>query len=191
MPTSKGMARVHVQLDEASAGLLVLGHGAGGGVDSPDLRAARDAGLDSGMAVALVEQPYRVAGRRVPPPIAAAAQAWVEVVQHLRERFADGVLVAGGRSFGGRVACRSAVEVGADAVLCLAFPLVSPKGADRGPELYGVRLPVLVVQGERDPFGLPEEGEGRTVVVVQGTHTLNKDGDRISRVVSEWLRECL
>jgi uncharacterized protein len=171
---------------------LVLGHGAGGGVNSSDLVAARDAALALGVSVALVEQPYRVAGRRSPAPAPQLDAAWRAVVAYLRAREFEGLrLVVGGRSSGARVACRSAGDAGAAAVLCLAFPLHPPGRADdpsksRLPELAAVTVPVLVVQGERDPFGIPPPGPGRQVVLVSGTHSLRSTG-AISKVVGDWL----
>lgn len=152
--TAVGTARVHLH-DAAGGGwLLALGHGAGGGVDAPDLVAARDAALDLGWRVALVEQPWRVRGRKVaeaPPRLDAA---WVDVLAALP---AD-LLVVGGRSAGARVACRTADQVGAAAVLCLAFPLHPPGRPERSRlgELEAVTVPLLVVQGSRDAFGVPE-----------------------------------
>jgi predicted alpha/beta-hydrolase family hydrolase len=131
----------------------VLGHGAGGGVDALDLRAARDAAHEVGMRVALVEQPWRVRGKKVAEAPPRLDQAWVDVLAGL-----EGTpLVVGGRSAGARVACRTAAEVGADAVLCLAFPLHPPGRPERSrlAELTAVPVPVLVVQGDRDAFGVP------------------------------------
>ncbi|MHA6525122.1 alpha/beta hydrolase family protein [Tessaracoccus sp. G1721] len=189
MQTPKGQARAHLACpDGPDRGLLVLGHGAGGGVDTADLRAARSAGLGAGYVVALVEQPYRVAGRKAPPPIAAADAAWVAAVGELRALHPAGPLVVGGRSFGGRVACRTSMEVGADAVLCLAFPLVAPSGSDRSGELESVEVPVLIVQGRSDPFGMPGRAPGREVVEVEGNHSLRKDGAVIEGAIAAWLR---
>jgi uncharacterized protein len=182
---------VHAAASPARAA-LVLGHGAGGGVNSPDLVAARDAALSLGVSVGLVEQPYRVAGRRSPAPAAHLDAAWLAVVAHLRGREFEGLpLVVGGRSSGARVACRTAGEAGAAAVLCLAFPLHPPGRPDdpsksRLPELETPGVPVLVVQGERDPFGIPPPGPGRQVVLVPGTHSLRSTG-AISKVVGDWL----
>ena len=150
-------------------GLLVLGHGAGGGQGSaaPDLRAATDAAVSLGWAVDLVEQPWRVAGRRVaeaPPRLDAA---WAAVVAELGPH-PPRPLVLGGRSAGARVACRTAAALGADAVLALAFPLTSPRGRSREAELWSPDLPRLVVQGERDPFGVPSPSDGVRVHVVAG-----------------------
>lgn len=135
---------------------MVLGHGAGGGVESRDLRAVSRAVVRAGGAVVLVEQPWRVAGGRLAPRPAVLDLAWVEILSTLRPR---GPLVVGGRSAGARVACRTAGEVQADGVLCLAFPLHPPGRPERSraDELRSCPVPVLVVQGERDPFGRPEE----------------------------------
>lgn len=190
--TPRGLARARIEGSAGGAnGLVVLGHGAGGGVDSADLQAAARAGLASGFVVALVEQPYRVAGRKAPPPIAHADEAWRVIVADLRGRYPDGPLVVGGRSYGARVACRTASDVGADGVVCLAFPLVAPSGKDRSAELAAPECPVLVVQGRSDPFGMPKRRIGRRVVVVEGTHTLDKDTVRIERDIRSWLRDRL
>src|SRR5207247_446380 len=114
-----------------------------------------------GISVALIEQPYRVAGRRAPARAPQLDAAWITVVERLRERELAGLpLIVGGRSLGARVACRTAEATGAVAVLCLAFPLEPPRRAgepsrSRLPELEAVTVPTLVVQGERDPFGMP------------------------------------
>ena len=192
METPVGAARAHLHLvDEASAA-LVLGHGAGGGVESPDLVAARDAALEAVVSVVLVEQPYRVAGRRSPAPAHQLDTAWTSVLAQLREdALADLPVMCGGRSSGARVACRTAAEVGAAAVLCLAFPVHPPGRGDdptksRLSELDAVTVPTLVVQGERDPFGIPPEGPNRTVVLVPGTHSLRSTA-AIGAAVSDWL----
>lgn len=157
-------ARVHV--DRGECGLLVLGHGAGGGPDAPDLLAARDGALAAGFAVARVEQPWRVAGRRVAEPPPRLDQAWLAVIAGLT---CDGALVLGGRSSGARVACRTATRLGAHAVLALAFPLVPPgRATSRAHELAMPTVPRLVVQGSRDAFGLPASGDGVAVHVVAG-----------------------
>jgi hypothetical protein len=170
----------------------VLGHGAGGGVESPDLVAAKDAALAAGASVVLVEQPYRVAGRRSPAPAKQLDNAWRSVLEQLRQGELSGLtVISGGHSLGARVACRTAAEVGAVAVLCLAFPLHPPGRGDdptksRLPELDAVTVPTLVVQGERDPFGRPPEGPHRTVVLVPGTHSLRSTA-AIGDAVSDWL----
>ena len=163
----------------------MLGHGAGGGVESPDLTGAAAAARSAGLTVALVEQPYRVAGRRSPAPAAQLDAAWVPVVRRLDF---DVPLIAGGRSSGARVACRTAAELGAAAVLCVAFPLHPPGRPEKSrlDELEAVRVPVLVVQGERDPFGLPPPGPGREVVTIPGTHSL-RSSSAVEAAVSPWL----
>ena len=188
--TPHGPARVHLHpADEPMAG-LVLGHGAGGGVGSRDLVAATEAALAVGYSVALVEQPYRVAGRRSPAPARQLDAAWTAVVDHLRAGELRGLpLVAGGRSSGARVACRTAEATGAVAVLCLAFPLQPPRRStpSRLPELDGVTVPTLVVQGVNDAFGMPPAGPRRTVVQVAGDHSLRTDPGAVSAAVESWL----
>ena len=186
LETPHGIARVRLEQAESPSAALVLGHGAGGGIDSPDLKGAAGAARDAGLSVALVEQPYRVAGRRSPAPAAQLDAAWVSVVAQLP--FEGLALIAGGRSSGARVACRTAAEVGASAVLCLAFPVHPPGRPEKSrlAELDAVEVPTLFVQGERDPFGLPPPGPRRTVVTVAGTHSLRSSGT-IAAVVSDWL----
>src|SRR6188768_2097452 len=169
--TPHGPARAHVYSKRRASAALVLGHGAGGGVEARDLVTARDAALAEGFAVALVEQPYRVAGRRSPAPAKQLDAAWIAVVEYLREGpFAERPLVAGGRSLGARVVCRTAEATEAIGVLCLAFPLRPPRrtkpAPSRLPELDAVAVPTLVVQGENDPFGMPPAGPNRRVVPV-------------------------
>ena len=188
--THSGPARVQLDASQGARGALVLGHGAGGGVGSPDLVAAADAVRALGWTVALVEQPYRVAGRRSPPRAPQLDEAWLAVLARLRHRELAGLpLVAGGRSSGARVACRTALEGGAAGVLCLAFPLRPPgrpHAPSRLPELEAAGVPVLVVQGERDPYGIPPVAAGREVVLVPGTHTLRAAGP-IGEAVGRWL----
>jgi uncharacterized protein len=170
----------------------VLGHGAGGSVQTPDLLAAAEAANRAGLSIALVEQPYRVAGRRNQPPAKQLDAAWLSVIGQLKATdLADLPLVVGGRSAGARVACRTAEDAGAAAVLCLAFPVHPPGRADdptksRLPELEVVRVPVLVVQGESDPFGIPPEAPKRIVVLVPGGHAL-KNGRAVGEAVADWL----
>jgi predicted alpha/beta-hydrolase family hydrolase len=174
-------------------GAVALGHGAGGGIGSPDLLAARDGALAVGFTAALIEQPYRVAGRRSPAPPSQLDVAWIAAVTKLvTGPLRDLVLVVGGRSAGARVACRTAAELRASAVLCLAFPVHPPGRGDdptksRLPELEAVELPVLVVQGDADPFGMPPPGHRREVVRVPGTHAL-RDRDAVTAAVADWLR---
>jgi predicted alpha/beta-hydrolase family hydrolase len=186
LETPHGIARVRLEEARSASAALVLGHGAGGGIDSPDLKGAAGAARDAGLSVALVEQPYRVAGRRAPAPAGQLDAAWVSVVSQLP--FDGLALIAGGRSSGARVACRTAAEVGASAVLCLAFPVHPPGRPEKSrlAELDAVDVPTLVVQGERDPFGLPPPGPRRTVVTVAGTHSLRSSGT-IAAAVADWL----
>ena len=192
METPVGAARAHLHLVDEALAALVLGHGAGGGVESPDLVAAKDAALEAGVSVVLVEQPYRVAGRRSPAPAHQLDTAWTSVLAQLRDDVLAGLpVMCGGRSSGARVACRTTPEVGAAAVLCLAFPVHPPGRGDdpaksRLSELDAVTVPTLVVQGERDPFGIPPEGPNRTVVLVPGTHSLRSTA-AIGAAVSDWL----
>ena len=176
--TGVGTARVRraTPSGASSAPLLVLGHGAGGGVEAGDLQQVTAAALAAGFPVVLVDQPWRVAGRQVAPRPATLDAAWVEVLARLRSR---GPIVAGGRSAGARVACRTAAEVGAAGVLALAFPLHPPgrPEASRADELAGAGCPTLVIQGDRDPFGSAAEVAGRVpsvgvVEVVRGDHSL-------------------
>jgi len=198
--TGGGVARPELDGDGATARfLLVLTHGAGGGVEAPDLLAARDAGLLLGGMVARVIQPYRVRGARAPGSAVRQDAAWVEIVAALRSLAPDAPLIQGGRSNGARVACRTAAAVGAQAVIALAFPLCppgrssrcSPTGASRVAELHAARgggAMVLVVNGERDPFGIPDAQDAGRVVVVPGeTHALKGHRAAIVAAVTEWL----
>ena len=194
--TPHGPARVHMQTVDSPVAALVLGHGAGGGVQAPDLVATARAANDARFDVALVEQPYRVAGRRSPAPAAQLDAAWLAVITYLRERtLAKVPLVVGGRSAGARVACRTAPQAGAVAVLCLAFPVHPPGKADdssksRLSELEAVTVPVLVVQGESDPFGMPPAGRNRKVVRVPGNHSLRSTAP-VAAAVEDWLPEAI
>ena len=191
--TPSGPARAYLYAAEGAAGALVLGHGAGGGIEAPDLLAAKDAALAEGYAVALVEQPYRVAGRRSPATAKRLDEAWVTVVHELRSDQLDGLrLIVGGRSLGARVACRTVEQTSPEAVLCLAFPLLPPRRGEkppqsRLPELEAVEVPVLIVQGESDRFGMPPDGPSRQVVRVAGDHGLKADTDAVGQAVAGWL----
>jgi hypothetical protein len=192
--TPHGRAKAHLHPADEPRAALVLGHGAAGGVTSGDLVAATEAALSENMSVALVEQPYRVAGRRSPAPAHQLDACWTAVVEHLLARDLRGLpLVVGGRSLGARVACRTAAETGAVGVLCLAFPLQPPRRAagsaspSRLPELDAVTVPTLVVQGERDRFGMPPASSGRTVTQVPGDHGLKTDLDAVASAVRAWL----
>jgi uncharacterized protein len=195
--TPRGRANVHLYPVESPGAALVLGHGAGGGVTAGDLETVRDVALSEGLSVALVEQPYRVAGRRSPAPAHQLDEAWTAVLDELRaEKLAGLSLIAGGRSLGARVACRTAQATGASAVLCLAFPLQAPRrkatpGQSRLHELDDVTVPTLVVQGIRDPFGMPPPAGNRTVVQVAGDHSLRTDLPAVADAARKWLREVL
>ena len=190
--TPRGRARFRFHPPTGGATVLVLGHGAGGDVDAPDLTAVRDAVRDAGAGVALVTQPYRVAGRRAPAPAGHLDEAWTAVLAELRRRAppvrAGGV---GGRSSGARVACRTAVATGAAGVVALAFPLHPPGRPEktRLPELEAVTVPVLIVQGESDPFGMPPEAPGRTVVKLRGNHSLRSDVNGLREAVRAFLQQ--
>ena len=194
LDTPHGPARVHLQTADNATTALVLGHGAGGGVSSPDLMATTKAAIEEGITVALVEQPYRVAGRKSPAPAPQLDAAWISVLEQLQANQLQGLaIIAGGRSSGARVACRTADETGASGVLCLAFP-VHPPGKAGDPsksrlhELDAVGVPTLVVQGENDPFGLPPEGPHRIVITVPGNHSLRNTA-AIAAAVTPWLSE--
>ncbi|GAA4675401.1 alpha/beta hydrolase [Pseudonocardia yuanmonensis] len=225
VPTPHGPARVHVRRAPGAArGALLMGHGAGGGVDAPDLRAAARAGLDAGLHVVLVEQPYRVAGRRAPAPATQLDAAWEAVVGVLTgadesggragaagsDGSADGAaagsgaadvaglledlpLLFGGRSSGARVACRCAAAGGVVGIVCLAFPVHPPGRPEkhRMAEIDGVTVPVLVVQGESDPFGRPGPTATREVVLLPGDHSLRKDVPAVEKAVADWLARLL
>lgn len=188
--TPHGPAHVHLEASGHPPGLVVLGHGAGGGVGAPDLVRTEREARALGFATALVEQPYRVAGRRSPAPAKQLDAAWIAVVAALRDRgLAAGAVVTGGRSSGARVACRTASASAADAVLCLAFPEHPPGKPEksRQDELDAVEVPVLVVQGKSDPFGMPRGGPSTEVVAIAGNHSLKADLDAVGQAVSSWL----
>ncbi|MEV6207535.1 alpha/beta family hydrolase [Kitasatospora sp. NPDC051914] len=175
VPTPVGDARVTVYAEAGARGLLALGHGAGGGVEARDLQALAAALPPLGFSVALVEQPWRVAGKRIGPAPKTLDEAWLPVMAELA---GEGLpLVAGGRSAGARVACRTGAASGAVAVLALAFPLHPPGKPEksRAEELLHTGLPTLVVQGGADTFGTPGEFPGlpethRLVEVAHGSH---------------------
>ena len=196
--TPLGPARVLVDGSSADpAGTLVLGHGAGGGAGAPDLVAVSAAATDAGWRVLRVEQPWRVAGKRIAPAPPRLDEAWTAVLDRLRD---DGVLagplVLGGRSAGARVACRTATALGAAGVVALAFPLHPPGRPEksRAHELVGAGVPVLVVQGETDAFGGPEAVAavlaGRrdaSVHAVPGDHSLKANPALVAAAVLSWL----
>jgi uncharacterized protein len=149
--------------------------------------------LEERISVVLIEQPYLVAGRRGPAPAGQLDAAWVAAIDDLKAReLVPSPVLAGGRSAGARVACRTADAIGAVGVLCLAFPLHAPGragGATRLDELDAVAVPTLVVQGERDPFGMPPAGAHRSVVKVPGNHSLKTALDEVAAAVRTWLRD--
>ena len=191
--TSGGLARAEVDAVAAPKFLLVLTHGAGGGVTSADLMAARQAGLEVGGAVARVLQPYRVRGASAPGSPQRQDAAWLEVISALRERHPDVPLIQGGRSNGARVACRTAQAAEAVGVIALAFPLHPPGKAgmpekSRAAELRSAGVPVLVINGDRDPFGVPDPADADQLVVLEGeTHNLSGHRAAIVGAVGSWL----
>jgi uncharacterized protein len=195
--TGEGTARA--QVDRPPAGepafLLVLTHGAGGSPDSPDLLAVAGAALGLGGAVARVTQPYRVKGRRAPGSPDRQDAAWAEVIAALRPAAGPGLpLIQGGRSNGARLACRTARAVGARAVIALAFPLHPPgrPGQSRADELAAAGTDVLVLNGDRDPFGIPEaSGRTRVLVLAGETHALSRHPGETGRAAGAWLRNLL
>ncbi|MDX6690735.1 MAG: uncharacterized protein QOG15_2192 [Solirubrobacteraceae bacterium] len=192
--TPHGIAVVHLHPVAEPVGAMVLGHGAGGGVAARDLVRATKAAGGANVSVALVEQPYRVAGRRSPAPARQLDAAWTAVVGELARGPLAGVpLITGGRSSGARVACRTAQSTGAAGVLCLAFPLHPPGRPEktRQPELDDVTVPTLVVQGTSDPFGQPVGSSHCKVVLVAGNHSLTSDLDAVAAAVSGWLAQVL
>ena len=195
--TGGGPARAEVERPAIGepAFLLVLTHGAGADPGSPDVLAVAGAGLGLGGVVALVTQPYRVKGLRAPGSTDRQDAAWVEVIAALRTAVGAGLpLIQGGRSNGARVACRTARAVGALAVIALAFPLHPPGRPDksRAAELAAAGTDVLVVNGDRDPFGVPESTGRTQVVVLAGeSHPLSRRPGEAGRAVEAWLREVL
>jgi uncharacterized protein len=187
LDTPHGPARAHVHPVDDPRLAVVLGHGAGGGVAARDLVKATKAGNEAGATVVLVEQPYRVAGRRSPAPAPQLDAAWIATIEQLP---LDGLpLVTGGRSAGARVACRTAAQTNAKGVLCLAFPLHPPGRPEKSrlDELEQVDVPVLIVQGRSDPFGMPPAGPRREVVAVPGNHSLTGDLATLAQAVTDWL----
>jgi hypothetical protein len=194
--TSAGAGQADIDEPAATpaAFLLVLTHGAGGGTGSADLLAVRDAGLRLGAVVARVTQPYRVRGARAPGSVVAQDAAWREIITVLRDRYPGIPLVQGGRSNGARVACRTARAAGARAVVALAFPLHPPGRPERSrvAELRDAGTDVLVVNGARDPFGIPGRTDAARVVILPGeTHALSRSPAAVGEAVQDWLHEIL
>jgi predicted alpha/beta-hydrolase family hydrolase len=189
--TPSGPALVDLDEHDSPAFLLVMTHGANGGVDAPDLLAVRAVAVGLGGAVARVLQPFRVAGRRAPGPAAAQDDAWLAVVAALRARFGDVPLVQGGRSNGARVACRTAARASARGVVALAFPVRPPwnPAVTRLDELRHAGVEVVAVSGDRDPFGVPDPSAATSVRVLAGEgHDLARDPARVGDAVAAWLR---
>ncbi|MFB7720358.1 alpha/beta family hydrolase [Nocardia sp. NPDC056100] len=191
--TSAGPAEIDIArpAKKPPAFLLVLTHGSGGGVDAKDLLAVRDSALESGGAVVLVTQPYRVAGRRAPGKADVQDAAWLEIIAAVRKKFRGVPLIQGGRSNGARVACRTAVAAKAKGVVALSFPLHPPGKPEksRREELLDVGdIPVVVVNGARDPFGIPDPADATEVKVIPGqAHSYRAGFDDIAGTVTPWL----
>ena len=165
LETPHGEARLHTDRSRRPIATLLVGHGAGGGVDARDLVALASDLPREGITVIRLEQPWRVAGKKSAPAPKVLDACLVAVADQLRPRTP---LVLGGRSAGARSACRTAHHLGASGVLCLSFPLHPPgkPESSRLDELEQVTVPTLVVQGEKDPFGRPEEFPAHTQLVV-------------------------
>lgn len=200
--TPVGPARVTVERPARGVpalGSLVLSHGAGGGIEAPDLVALRYV-VQVGWTYVRVEQPWRVAGRRIATAPATLDVAWIEVLAQLRRgRWAlPRPLIVGGRSAGARVACRTAVEVAADGVLALSFPLVPPKSersrAGEAALVVDAGLPLGVIQGDRDPFGSPDDvrravGAPASVYAARGNHSFTRHPQDVLQAAREWLTQ--
>jgi uncharacterized protein len=186
--TPRGPARVDISKPQGrSRAMLALGHGAGGDVDAADLVAIRDAALRAGVTVALVTQPYRVAGKRSAAPAGHLDEAWLAVMDRIRTKQP---LIVGGRSSGARVACRTAAAAHASGVVALAFPSHPPGKPEKSrDEELNSGVPTLVVSGDRDPFGIPSVPPGTDLVVLPGErHDLRRDTTAVAGAVLEWLR---
>ncbi|MDI3417063.1 alpha/beta hydrolase family protein [Streptomyces luteolus] len=174
MDTPAGPARITWHPGRKARLVLAVSHGAGGGIEARDLRALAATLPARGVTVALVEQPWRVAGKKVAPAPKTLDTGWRALWPALLEPGLP--VIAGGRSAGARVACRTAKELGAHAVLALSFPLHPPGRPEksRADELLGSGVPTLVVQGGNDPFGKPAEfpsgGAYELVEVPYGDH---------------------
>ena len=188
--TAQGPARVVLERAKKPSFLLVMTHGAGGGTETVDVLAASAAAAGLGASVARVLQPYRVRGASAPGNAVKQDAAWLEIIAALRTATKGVPLVQGGRSNGARVACRTAAAVEAAAVIALAFPLHPPGRPElsRAGELRETGTEVLVINGERDPFGIPDEADASRVVVLPGeTHGLSRRPQAVQTAVADWL----
>ncbi|MGW0786916.1 alpha/beta hydrolase family protein [Streptomyces sp. NPDC002911] len=198
--TDAGEARITWIPAKRARLVLAVSHGAGGGIEARDLQALAAVLPGRRVTVALVEQPWRVAGKKLAPAPRTLDTGWRGLWPALTTPGLP--VVAGGRSAGARVACRTAAELSARAVLALSFPLHPPGRPEksRADELLGAGGPILVVQGGRDPFGRPEEfppGEHGLVEVPYADHgfvvpkkaplTQDQAMDLLTDAVAEWL----
>ena len=186
--TPRGPARVELTKPKGrSRCVLALGHGAGGDVSAADLVAIRDAAVQAGVTVALVTQPYRVAGKRAAAPAGQLDEAWLAVMATVKTKQP---LIVGGRSSGARVACRTAIESGASGVVALAFPSHPPGQPEKTrDDEIPTGIPTLVVNGDRDPFGVPRVPKGVDLIVLPGErHDLRRDPTAVAGTVLDWLR---
>lgn len=190
--TSAGPAEIELDRPRKPAFLLLLTHGSGGGVEAKDILAVRDSAIELGGAVALVTQPYRVAGRRAPGSAVKQDEAWLEIVAELRKRIKKVPLIQGGRSNGARVACRTALEVAARGVIALSYPLHppgKPEKSRRDELLAAGDIEVVVINGGSDPFGIPDAADAAEVRVIPGQpHSFRTGFDVIQATVTPWLR---
>lgn len=193
--TAAGPAGLALDDPADPAFLLVLTHGSNGGVDAPDLLAVREVALAAGGAVARIMQPFRQAGRRAPGAPDKQDAAWLEILDRLHGVAAGRPLIQGGRSNGARVACRTAGPAGARGVVALAFPLHPPGRPERSRagelrQALAGGAEVLVVNGDRDPFGVPDPADATSVTVLAGErHDLAKTPPAVGAAVEPWLRK--
>lgn len=200
MESVQGPGRLVIAEAASLKAVLVLGHGAGGGVDAFDLEALAEALPGHGVAVARYSQPWREAGRKVAVAPPKLDEAWVPAIQAVADRWPDLPVYVGGRSAGARVACRWAAEHDVAGVVALSFPLHPPGKPEKSriDELAAATAPVLIIQGESDPFGRPDEvraaiagtsqaGERQVVEVPGAVHELKprrKSDDVEARVAA-------
>lgn len=184
VPTPLGPGRLVIDAADDPRAVLWIGHGAGGRKDAVDTLALAAALPDHGITVVRFEQPWRVAGRSVAPRPAALDVAWLAAAPQVAELAAGLPLIVGGRSAGARVACRTADDVGAAAVVCLAFPLHPPGRPEKSriEELLQPRVPVMVLQGERDTFGNADELSRAIVDAAASSGTASTRGIRVTTV---------